>query len=214
LATSRESADLLRAENLSREFQGHRVLERLDLRLEPGARLAVTGPNGSGKTTLLRCIAGSLAPTSGHVLVRGHEAGTLEARALTGVSLAQERSFYLRLTGRTNLRFFARLRHRSRRLANREVEALEQELALREIAGERCDRCSTGMMQQLAFARALLGEPAVLLLDEPTRSLDDAATERLWAALERRPDVAVVLATHDDVDIGRCDSRLQLGPGA
>jgi ABC-2 type transport system ATP-binding protein len=212
LATRPESTDdVLRAEKLSREFQGRKVLDGLDLGLEGGARVAVTGPNGSGKTTLLRCIAGTLTPTSGRVLVRGHAAGTLEARALTGVSLAQERSFYLRLSGRTNLRFFARLRQQSRRRAEREVDALEEELGLREIASERCDRCSTGMMQQLAFARALLGGPELLLLDEPTRSLDDAAAERLWGALERRPAVAVLLATHDAGDIARCDSRLELG---
>jgi ABC-type multidrug transport system ATPase subunit len=145
-------------------------------------------------------------------VVCGHPVGTLAARSITGVSLAQERSFYLRLSGRTNLRFFARLRYPSHRAADRAVAALEEELALREIADERCDRCSTGMMQQLAFARALLGEPALLLLDEPTRSLDAAAAERLWDALERRPAVALLLATHAESDLKRCDSRLDLGP--
>jgi ABC-type multidrug transport system ATPase subunit len=201
---------LLRVEGLSREFRGHQVLTGLDLGLEPGQRLAVTGANGSGKTTLLRCIAGSLTPTSGEIVVGRYAAGSREARALTGVSLAQERSFYLRLTGRANLRFFSRLRIASRRAAYGQVDALEEELALREIAAERCDRCSTGMMQQLAFARALLGEPRLLLLDEPTRSLDEAATERLWGALDRRPQLAVLIATHREDDIGRCHSQLDL----
>jgi ABC-type multidrug transport system ATPase subunit len=203
---------LLRVEGLSREFRGHKVLAALDLGLEAGGRLAVTGANGSGKTTLLRCIAGSLTPTSGAVTVGRHAAGTLEARALTGVSLAQERSFYLRLTGRANLRFFSRLRTPSRRAADSQVDALEEELVLREIAAERCDRCSTGMMQQLAFARALLGDPHLLLLDEPTRSLDEAATARLWAALDRRPEVAVVIATHREEDIRQCGAQLELPP--
>ncbi len=170
----------------------------------------MTGANGSGKTTLLRCIAGSLTPTSGEIVVGRHAAGSREARALTGVSLAQERSFYLRLTGRANLRFFARLRIASRRAAYGHVDALEEELGLSDIAAERCDRCSTGMMQQLAFARALLGDPRLLLLDEPTRSLDDAATERLWGAIDRRPKLAVLIATHREDDIQRCDSQLEL----
>jgi ABC-2 type transport system ATP-binding protein len=201
---------LLRVERLSREFRDHKVLDGLDLGLEPGQRLAVTGANGSGKTTLLRCIAGSLTPTSGEVIVGHHAAGSREARALTGVSLAQERSFYLRLTGRANLRFYSRLRIASRRAAYRQVDALEEELVLRDIVVERCDRCSTGMMQQLAFARALLGDPRLLLLDEPTRSLDEAATERLWAALDRRPQLAVLIATHREDDIQRCNSQLEL----
>jgi len=200
----------LRVEELRREFRGRSVLRGLDLRVEAGERLAVSGVNGSGKTTLLRCIAGSLTPTSGDIFVAGHKAGSRAALSLTGVSLSQERSFYLRLTGRTNLRFFARLRSGSRQAARREVEALEEELELREIAAERCDRCSTGMLQQLAFARALLGRPRLLLLDEPTRSLDAAASERLWTALDRRKDVAAVIATHRREEIQRCQSQLQL----
>jgi ABC-type multidrug transport system ATPase subunit len=116
----------------------------------------------------------------------------------------------LRLTGRANLRFFSRLRIASLRAAYAQVDALEEELDLRDIAAERCDRCSMGMMQQLAFARALLGSPNLLLLDEPTRSLDEAATERLWGALDRRPQLSVLIATHREDDIRRCHSQLEL----
>jgi ABC-type multidrug transport system ATPase subunit len=91
------------------------------------------------------------------------------------------------------------------------VQALEDELELAEIVRERVDRCSTGMIQQLALARALLGDPPVVLLDEPTRSLDDRALGRLWAALDRRRDrIALVVATHRPDDIGRCEARIDL----
>jgi ABC-type lipoprotein export system ATPase subunit len=66
------------------------------------------------------------------------------------------------------------------------------------------------MVQQLAFARALIGEPALLLLDEPTRSLDEDAAGRLWGALDRRPGTALVIATHSDADNSRCHERLDL----
>ena len=90
------------------------------------------------------------------------------------------------------------------------VDALVEELELAEIAAERVDRCSTGMIQQLALARALVGDPELLLLDEPTRSLDEDAVQRLWAALDRRPQLALVVATHNDADVSRCHGRLDL----
>jgi ABC-type multidrug transport system ATPase subunit len=204
---------ILEIAQLSRRFGDHEVLRGIDLSLGPGERLALTGPNGSGKTTLLRCASGTLMPTAGHAKVCGDEAGSMPARRRVGTSLSQERSFYLRLTGRENLMFFSRLRHDRERQARRNVEAIVEELELEEIAAERVNRCSTGMVQQLSFARALLGDPSLLLLDEPTRSLDAAATARLWAALERRQRIAVLIATHRPDDLERCPRRLDLGTG-
>jgi ABC-2 type transport system ATP-binding protein len=203
-------------ERLTRTFGGLTVLAGLSLVIDSGERVALFGPNGSGKTTLLRCVLGTVTPTSGTVTVGGHHAGTFAARSLVGVSLAQERSFYLRLSGRENLILFARLRGLSRRAAAARVDELTHELKLSEVAARRADRCSTGQLQQLAFARALLGEPPVLLLDEPTRSLDQEGRERVWEALDRRRDRAVVVASHLDTDIESCDRVFRLGavPGA
>jgi ABC-type multidrug transport system ATPase subunit len=203
---------ILEARALTRTFQGRRVLGPLDLALKTGQRLALIGPNGSGKSTLLRCIAGTVAATSGTVAVGGDPAGTSAARGRIGTSFSQERSFYLRLTGRENLVTFARLREPVAR-ARESVEALLRELELKEVASRRVDRCSSGMVQQLAFARALLGEPPLLLLDEPTRSLDDAAIARFWDAIDRRPATAVIIATHRHEDIERCGRHLALGSG-
>ncbi|HEY3106527.1 MAG TPA: ABC transporter ATP-binding protein [Gaiellaceae bacterium] len=201
------NGSILSIEGLNRRFGEREVVHSFDLQIAQGQRVALGGPNGSGKTTVLRCVAGTLKPTAGNVEVAGHRAGELEARRLTGASLSQERSFYLRLTGRANLLFFARLRYASEREAARRVDALEEELEIRDIARQRVDRCSSGMVQQLALARALLGEPALLLLDEPTKSLDVDARGRLWAALDRRPDTAVLFASHLDEDLQHCDER-------
>jgi ABC-2 type transport system ATP-binding protein len=201
---------ILAIENISRRFGRHEVLRNFNLSLAEGERVALRGPNGSGKTTVVRCVAGTLWPTSGSVTILGHKAGSFEAHRVTGTSLSQERSFYFRLSGQRNLLFFARIRGYSNRECERRVRALEEELELTDILAERADRCSTGMLQQLAFARALLADPALLLLDEPTRSLDTAAVARLWAALDRRRNTSVLIATHLQADIEHCDRHVSL----
>lgn len=200
---------VLALSGLCRSFGDKLVVRGLDLELRVGERVALHGPNGSGKTTILRCIAGTLSPTSGTISVCGWEAGSVVARRLTGLSLSQERSFFMRLSGRANLIFFARLKGLGKQGAARVVEFLSDELELGAILDQRADRCSSGMLQQLAIARALIGEPRLLLLDEPTRSLDDEARERFWGALERRRAAALV-ATHLDTDLHRCDRIIDL----
>jgi ABC-type multidrug transport system ATPase subunit len=200
---------MLRVDELVRTFRGGNSIGPVTFSVEPGERLALCGPNGSGKSTVIRCIAGTLAPTSGSVLVAGDRPTTLHVRRLVGVSLGQERSFHLRLTGHENLLFFARLRLAPAAAAH-QVAAIEDELELTTIARQRVDRCSTGMVQQLAIARALVGDAPLLVLDEPTRSLDEEAYARFWHAIERRGSTALVLATHDHRDAERCDRSVDL----
>jgi ABC-type multidrug transport system ATPase subunit len=197
-------------EELGRRFREHEVIKALSLELPVGERVALRGPNGAGKTTVLRCVAGTVTPTRGYISVAGFPAGGIEARRLIGASLSQERSFYLRLTGHVNLLTFARMRCDSEPQAVAQVQALEHELEIAEFVAKRAETYSAGMLQQLAFARALLGEPMLLLLDEPTRSLDEAAAKRLWEALDRRPHVAVLLTTHSQDDLAHCDAHIDL----
>jgi ABC-2 type transport system ATP-binding protein len=204
------SERVLVVEGLCRDFGARRVIDNFDLTLSAGERVALRGRNGSGKTSILRCILGTLTPTDGRISVGGNPAGSVGARSLIGALLPQERAFYLRLTGRTNLLFFAKIRGLDRHEADRRVRELDAELGLAEILSRRLDRCSSGMLQKLALARGLIGEPPLLLLDEPTRSLDDTATELLWAAIERRPDTALLIATHRPDDVARCDREIHV----
>ena len=119
MKTMSENGLVLSVASLGRRFGSHEVVRSLDLRLESGEKVALWGPNGSGKSTVLRCIAGTLLPSEGDVRVCGHEAGSLPARLRVGASLAQERSFDMRLTGRANLLFFARLRFDDKSEASR-----------------------------------------------------------------------------------------------
>jgi ABC-type multidrug transport system ATPase subunit len=201
---------VLAIERLARRFGSREVVKQLNLELSGGRRVALRGPNGSGKTTVLRCIAGTLAPTAGLVRIGGHRAGTVAARQLVGASFAQERSFYLRLTGRNNLLFYSRLRAPSERAARDDVESVAEELEIEHFLEQPVSSSSTGMVQQLGFARALLGGPKLLILDEPTRSMDEAAVTRLWTALDRRTEVAMLIATHRSEDVERCNDELWL----
>jgi ABC-2 type transport system ATP-binding protein len=202
---------ILQIAALNHRFGQHVVLTDFDLEAAAGEKIAIRGPNGSGKTTLLRCIAGTIIATAGKIRVNGHEAGSLAARRVTGVSLSQERSFYMRLSARENLLLFGRLNGLGKRAAAERVDELVLELELGEIVAQRADRCSSGQLQQLAFARALVGDPELVLLDEPTRSLDVEARARLWATLGRRPRLAAVIATHLDEDVQHVTSVIELG---
>jgi ABC-2 type transport system ATP-binding protein len=201
---------ILSVRRLTRSFGDQLVVRDLDLQVNAGERVALRGPNGSGKTTILRCVTGALIPTTGDVRVAGHKAGGQAASRALGASLSQDRSFYLRLSGRENLLFYAQLRHRRSRDALAQVCALEEELEIEQIAAKRLDSCSTGMLQQIGLARALLGTPQLFVLDEPTRSLDQEAKKRLWAAFDRRPHAAVVIATHLPDDLNHCGRHVDL----
>ncbi|MFC8849782.1 MULTISPECIES: ATP-binding cassette domain-containing protein [unclassified Micromonospora] len=198
---------MLSLRRASRWFGRHPVFTGLDLDVPAGTRLLVTGGNGSGKTTLLRCLAGALSLTVGEATVGGHPAGSLGANRALAACLNPEQGLYSRLSGHDNLLLAARLRL-DRRAAVRAVGRLEDEFEIGPYARLPMERCSAGMRARVAVARALLGDPAALVLDEPGRSLDERARGLLWAALDRRPGLACVLVSHHREDRQRCQRNL------
>ncbi len=177
------------------------ALRDVSLRIEGGEIFGLLGPNGAGKTTLLRVLTTLVLPSEGRARVCGADV-VREGRAVrraTGMAPGKERGFYWRLSGRENLEFFAGLLGLAPGAARRRAEAVLEIVDLLPYANELVERYSTGMRQRLGVARALLGDPKVLLLDEPTRSLDqDAAgrTHGLIRRLAKEAGVTVVLTTH------------------
>jgi ABC-type multidrug transport system ATPase subunit len=179
---------VIRARGLGRRFGSKRAIDGLDLDVEDGGFLLVTGPNGSGKTTLLRLIAGLLAPTSGElsVAVQRHELGFLGHDPLV----------YRELTALENLDLYGRLYRVPER--RERIGMLLERFDLWDARRDRVAGYSRGMLQRLALCRALLHEPRLLLLDEPFNALDAdgaALLDRELAAL--REGRTFVVATHD-----------------
>ncbi|WP_229401318.1 ABC transporter ATP-binding protein [Micromonospora okii] len=199
---------MLRLRRASRWFGRHPVFTGLDLDVPAGTRLLVTGGNGSGKTTLLRCLAGALSLTAGEATVAGHRAGSPPARRALSACLNPEQGLYDKLSGHDNLLLVARLRAGGGRAAARAVGQVQDEFEIGPYADMPVERCSAGMRARVTVARALLGDPAVLVLDEPGRSLDDGARALLWAALDRRPGLTCVLVSHHREDRQRCQRTL------
>jgi ABC-2 type transport system ATP-binding protein len=177
-----------------------RALHKVSLRLPTGSVLALLGPNGSGKTTLLKLISTMLLPDDGRVLVAGSDT-RIDAQRVqrqVGFAVAGERSFFPRLTARENLEFFAALEDIARNERKARIEFMLARVGLLEAADMLVMKFSSGMCQRLGIARALLKQPSVILLDEPTRSLDPVSTEKFWDMIRELPGekATVVIATH------------------
>jgi ABC-type multidrug transport system ATPase subunit len=203
---------MLRMRGAERRFGKRQIFSCLDLDVTVGMRLLLTGGNGAGKTTLLRCLAGTLALTGGRAWVAGLRAGSVAARRLVGVCLTSEQGLYNKLTAHDNLTLVARLRVPGYSVPDA-VAQVEWELGIDSFAAIPLQRCSAGMRAKVALGRALIGDPPVLLLDEPSRSLDDEAHRQLWAALDRRADITCVMASHHGADRARCHDALSLPGG-
>ncbi|MFA6317934.1 MAG: ABC transporter ATP-binding protein [Elusimicrobiota bacterium] len=197
---------LLLAESVSKTYRGSagavQALDAVSLALEAGSVLGLVGPNGSGKTTLLKVLAGLVTPDSGRVAFDGASlaGGPGDLAAETGFSPGEERSFYGPLSLIENLRFFGRLRGLGERALAERLEGLEPHLGLKGFEDLPYQQASSGVKARLSLARALLHRPRLLLLDEPTRSLDVEAGAMVRAMLRREylgaPERVLVWSTH------------------
>ena len=171
---------VIEVEGLHRSFGSVHALKGIDLEVDPGEVHGLLGPNGAGKTTLMRILSGLVDPSSGSAYVLDRRAGrSPELRALIGMVPPGDRTFYLRLSGVENLLFFARLHGLRRRAAKaRSLELLEA-VGLTEAGRRPISTYSHGMQKRLSFARALLSEPRLLLVDEATHDLDPVAAQQV-----------------------------------
>jgi ABC-2 type transport system ATP-binding protein len=190
------------------------ALRNVSLEVAAGEVLGLLGPNGSGKSTTLKLISTVLLPDAGRVSVAEFNTrlhGQQVSRRV-GFAIASERSFFPRLTARENLEFFAALEDVPRHDCRDRVESALMSVLLGDAAEKQVMKFSSGMHQRLAIARALLKRPSVLLLDEPSRSLDVAAASQLWELIRELSarGIAILLATHNFAEASEVCERVAI----
>jgi len=185
----------IEAENLTRDFNGLRAVEKVSFVAEEGEVFGFLGPNGAGKTTTIRILTGQLKPTAGRATVAGYDVVRERDRLKPHIGVVFEhQNLYERMSARENLSFSAQLYA----VGPQRVDQVLEEVGLSERAKDAIKKYSNGMRQRLLIARALLHQPKVLFLDEPTRGLDPAMAReirRMVAALARQ-GMTVFLTTH------------------
>ena len=186
---------------LSRRFDNQIAVDSLDLCVERGTVFGFLGPNGAGKTTTVRLLNGLLKPSDGQATVLGLDLATDAdtIRRQTGV-LTETPSLYEALTARQNLRFFGDLYGVDEGQLSKRVDAVLHEFGLADRADDRVGSYSKGMRQRLALCRALLHEPELVFLDEPTAALDPAAARmvtKVIQQLSQQQGRTVFLCTHN-----------------
>ncbi|HEX6339405.1 MAG TPA: ABC transporter ATP-binding protein [Jiangellaceae bacterium] len=216
----RMAEDAVEVRRLRRVFRGRRkspgvaALDSVDLVIPAGEVHGLLGPNGAGKTTLCKILATVLLPTSGHASVGGHDVvrETAAVRRIIGIVFGGERGLYTRLTARQNLEFWAAMYGLRGRTLRLRVDAMLSQIGLTERADDRVEGFSRGMKQRLHLARGLIGDPQVVLLDEPTTGMDPVAAREFRTLVgELRDDGrTVLLTTHDMAEAEAVCDRVTL----
>jgi len=185
-----------------------RAVDEANLSIRRGELFGLLGPNGAGKTTLVRCIATLLIPDAGSIRILGHDAfkDSLFCRQRTGLLTSGERTLYWKLSARDNLNFFAALYGLTGKARDKRIDFLLELMELKDVARERLERYSSGMKQKVSLARAILHDPDLILLDEPSLGLDPQFArfirKFIKEELNRKQGKTILLTTHymDEAD--------------
>jgi len=191
---------LIEAKGLSKYFDDFLAVDRIDLEVYPGEILALLGPNGAGKTTTIRLLASILKPSTGWTKIDGVDvlSHPAETRAKMGI-LTEHHGLYSRMRAIEYLAFFGEAYGLSREVISVNTERLLKQYGLEEVSGKRLGEYSKGMRQKLALARALLHDPSIVLLDEPTSAMDPASAKQVRESIRglKSSSRAIIICTHN-----------------
>jgi ABC-2 type transport system ATP-binding protein len=191
---------MIEANKLAKSFETFRAVEEVSLNVPAGRVLALLGPNGAGKTTTVRMLTAIFKPTSGTASVAGYDVVRQPemVRASVGV-LTEHHGLYLRSSGQEYLEFFGELYGLGAEVRRKRIKNLLERFGMDEAAPRRTGEYSKGMRQKLALIRAMLHDPPVLLLDEPTSAMDPQSAKLVRDAIAelRHDNRAIILCTHN-----------------
>jgi ABC-2 type transport system ATP-binding protein len=194
-----QSAVAIAIEGLTKDYGEVRAVDGLSLSISEAEVFGLLGPNGSGKTTTINCMTGLLKPTSGTVRVGGFDVRSQgrEARQIMGVS-PQETAVYSYLSGKENIELFGRLYSVPKSVLRSRVDYVLEKVGLMDDAGRRVGKYSGGMKRRVSIAMALVTDPRIVLLDEPTVGMDPQARRSVWDFILELRDKGktIVLTTH------------------
>jgi ABC-2 type transport system ATP-binding protein len=191
---------MIRAENLGKRFDYFEAVQAVNLEVRPGELLALLGPNGAGKTTTVRMLSSLLRPSTGRAWVAGWNVAEAPAEVRRSVGMLTEQpGVYLRMPGLEYLLFFGELYGLDRSVVRSRALRWFDQFGLSDAATRRVGEYSKGMRQKLAIIRALLHDPPVLMLDEPTSAMDPQSARTVRDAITRLRDNhrAILLCTHN-----------------
>ena len=196
------------------------ALNGISFKIKKGELFGILGPNGAGKTTLIKILCTLILPTTGTAIINGFDIVKEEefAKSSIGLVTGDERSFYWRLTGMQNLKFFASLLNFSSSDAEKKIDEVLDFVDMKDKADDRFNSYSTGMKQKMAIARGLLNNPDILFMDEPTRSLDPTTSQNLRDFVKDRLVIdqkkTVILSTHHLMEAEQmCDRVAMINKG-
>ncbi|AEO38296.1 TPA: ABC transporter ATP-binding protein [Listeria monocytogenes] len=187
----------LQVTNLHKKIRKREIIKGISFEVMPGEVFGFLGPNGAGKTTTIRMIVGLIKPTSGTILIGGKDIRKNFTEAMRGLgSIVENPEFYSFLTGQENLAYFARMDSSIKKERIQEVTEL---VGLEKRINDRVSTYSLGMRQRLGIAQALLSNPKLLILDEPTNGLDPSGIHEMRdfiRALARNEGISVLVSSH------------------
>ena len=203
---------MIEARQLTRRYGAKTAVDRLDLQVKPGELFALLGVNGAGKTTTIRMLSCLSVPTSGEAFVGGFSC-TKEAdrvKQLIGIS-PQDTAVAERLTAEENLMFMSRVYGFDEAKCKARTEELIEMFGMQKVRTKRAKTLSGGWKRKLSIAMALIGEPKVLFLDEPTLGLDVLASRELWRAIEQlKSKMTIILTTHYMEEVEQLSDRIAI----
>lgn len=204
--------------DLTKALRGRVILDGVDLAVPRGTLALLEGSNGTGKTTLIRTLATVVAPDGGSVVVNGYDVvrQSLDVRRSIGVSFANERSLYWRINAFENLELFGKIAGLAKPVISARSEELLERVHLMAVSTLQVARLSTGQRQRLMVARALLTDPAVVLLDEPFRGIDGEGLDSiidLVAERVGRGTTALIVAPLIDAIVPAADATFEIRDG-